>query len=295
MSRAAVVVNPTKLANEESFTQAVCLAMREHGWREPLWLATTAVDPGVGQARHAVAAGVDLILACGGDGTVTSCAEGVAGSGVPMAIIPIGTGNLLARNVGLPADLHEALTVAFTGSDQQLDAGTANTKPFVVMAGLGLDARMLADTSEPLKKWLGWAAYAVSAIRHLSDRPMRVTLIADDRPAIRVRASAVVVGNVGWLRGNLPLLPDARPDDGMLDVVVITARGWAAWAVLAAHILMRRGRTERVFRLQFSRLQVQLEREQPWELDGEVMGPTRELLVAATPGRLLLRLPRQSR
>ena len=117
MSRAAVVVNPTKLANEECFTEAVCLAMREHGWQEPLWLATTAVDPGVGQAQHAVGAGVDLVLACGGDGTVTSCAEGVAGSGVPLAIIPIGTGNLLARNVGLPVDLHEALTVAFTGND----------------------------------------------------------------------------------------------------------------------------------------------------------------------------------
>jgi YegS/Rv2252/BmrU family lipid kinase len=291
VSRAAVVVNPTKLANAASFTDAVCLAMREHGWQEPLWLATTAVDPGIGQAQQAVAAGVDLILACGGDGTVTSCAEGVAGSGVPLVIIPIGTGNLLARNLGLPVDLHEALTVAFTGSDQQFDAATANNKPFVVMAGLGLDARMLADTSEPLKKRLGWAAYAVSAVRHLSDRPMRGTLIADDRPAIRVRASAVVVGNVGWLRGGLPLLPDARPDDGMLDVVVMTARGWAAWAVLAAHILMRRGRTERVVRVQFSRLQVQLEHEQPWELDGEVMGATRELVVAARPGRLLLRLP----
>jgi YegS/Rv2252/BmrU family lipid kinase len=293
VSRAAVVVNPTKLANEESFTEAVCLAMREHGWQEPLWLATTAADPGIGQTQQAVAAGVDLVLACGGDGTVTSCAEGVAGSGVPLAIIPIGTGNLLARNVGLPVDLHAALAVALTGSDQPLDAGTVNTRPFVVMAGLGLDARMLRDTSEPLKKRLGWAAYALSVVRHLSDRPTRVTLIADDRPPIRVRVSTLVVGNVGLLRGGVPLLPDARPDDGMLDVVVITARGWAAWAMLAAHILLRRGRTERVTRVQFSRLQVLLEHEQPWELDGEVMGATRELIVAAQPGRLLLRLPRR--
>ena len=291
--RAAVVVNPTKLDDDEGFKKAVSLAMYEHGWKEPLWLATTPGDPGIGQTKQAVAAGVDLVLACGGDGTVTSCAEGVAGSGVPLAIIPIGTGNLLARNVGLPADLHEALAVALTGSDQPLDAGTANGKPFVVMAGLGLDARMLADTSEPLKKRLGWAAYAISVVRHVGDRPARVTLIADDRPPVRVRASAVVVGNVGWLRGGLLLLPDARPDDGMLDAVVITARGWAAWIVLAAHILMRRDRTQRVTRVQFRRLQIQLEREQPWELDGEVMGMTRQLAVAAQPGRLLLRLPRR--
>jgi YegS/Rv2252/BmrU family lipid kinase len=292
VSRAAVVMNATKLDDHESFKKAVREAMHEHGWQEPLWLVTTADDPGIGQAQQAVAAGVDLVMACGGDGTVTSCAEGIADSGVPLAIIPMGTGNLLARNVGLPATLQGALAVALTGTDQALDAGTANSRPFVVMAGLGLDARMLADASEPLKKRLGWAAYAVSVVRHLRDRPARVTLIADDRPAIRVRASAVIVGNVGWLRGGLPLLPDARPDDGMLDAIVITALGWAAWTVLAAHVLMRRGRTQRVTRFQFRRLQVQLERPQPWELDGEVMGTTRQLVVAAQPGRLLLRVPR---
>jgi YegS/Rv2252/BmrU family lipid kinase len=292
VSRAAVVMNATKLDDHESFKKTVRLAMHEHGWQEPLWLVTTAADPGIGQAQHAVAAGVDLVMACGGDGTVTSCAEGVAGSGVPLAIIPMGTGNLLARNIGLPGSLQEALAVALTGSDQPLDAGTANGTPFVVMAGLGLDARMLADTSEPLKKRLGWAAYAISVVRHLRDRPARVTLIADDRPPMRVRASAVIVGNVGWLRGGLPLLPDARPDDGLLDAVVFTALGWAAWAVLAVHILMRRGRTQKVTRFQFTRLQVQLEHQQPWELDGEVMGATRQLVVAAQPGKLLLRVPR---
>ena len=287
-----MVMNATKLDDHESFKKTVRLAMHEHGWQEPLWLVTTAADPGIGQAQHAVAAGVDLVMACGGDGTVTSCAEGVAGSGVPLAIIPMGTGNLLARNIGLPGSLQEALAVALTGSDQPLDAGTANGTPFVVMAGLGLDARMLADTSEPLKKRLGWAAYAISVVRHLRDRPARVTLIADDRPPMRVRASAVIVGNVGWLRGGLPLLPDARPDDGLLDAVVFTALGWAAWAVLAVHILMRRGRTQKVTRFQFTRLQVQLEHQQPWELDGEVMGATRQLVVAAQPGKLLLRVPR---
>ena len=292
VSRAAVVMNATKLNDHESFKTTVRVAMHEHGWQEPLWLITTAADPGIGQTQQAVAAGVDLVMACGGDGTVTSCAEGLADSGVPLAIIPMGTGNLLARNVGLPASLQEALAVALTGSDQPFDAGTANSRPFVVMAGLGLDARMLADTSEPLKQRLGWVAYAISVLRHLRDRPARVTLIADDCPAIRVRASAVIVGNVGWLRGGLPLLPDAKPDDGMLDAVVITALGWAAWALLAVHILMRRRRTQRVKRFQFRRLQVQLEHQQPWELDGEVMGTTHQLVVAAQPGRLLLRVPR---
>ena len=102
MSRAAVVVNPTKLEDDEAFRQSVRQAMGDHGWDEPLWLETTAEDPGLGQAKSAVSAGVELVLACGGDGTVAACAEGVAGTGVGLAIIPLGTGNLLARNIGLP-------------------------------------------------------------------------------------------------------------------------------------------------------------------------------------------------
>ncbi len=291
MSQAAVVVNPTKLTDASAFRQAVLAAMAGHGFGEPLWLETTAADPGRGQAREAVAAGAEVVLACGGDGTVTACAEGVADSGVPLAIIPLGTGNLLARNVGIPADCGEALTVALTGRSLPLDAGLANGSLFVVMAGLGLDARMLADTSEPLKRRIGWAAYAVSVLRHLRDRPMRVRVSADGAPAVRARASAVIVGNVGWLRGGLPLLPDARPDDGMLDAVMFSARGPIGWLTLTAHVLTRRGRPASVTRVQFKQLRVDLDREQPFELDGEVMGTTRRLIVSAQPGGLQLRVP----
>src|ERR1700728_3856563 len=158
MSRAGVVVNPTKLDDEQAFRKSVRRAMDDHGWDEPLWLETTAEDPGRGQAESAVSAGVELVVACGGDGTVTACAEGVTGTGVPLAIIPMGTGNLLARNVGVPMGLEEALEVALGGEQRPVDAGRVNGKLFVVMAGLGLDARMLDDTTEPLKKRLRWLA-----------------------------------------------------------------------------------------------------------------------------------------
>ena len=154
MSRAAVVVNPTKLDDDEAFRKSVRRVTDDHGWDEPLWLETTAEDPGRGQAEAAVSAGVDLVLACGGDGTVTACAEGIAGTGVPLAIIPMGTGNLLARNLGLPTGLDEALAVALGGVQQPIDAGRVNGTLFVVMAGLGLDARMLSGASDPLKKQL---------------------------------------------------------------------------------------------------------------------------------------------
>jgi len=294
VSRAAVVVNPTKLDDDEAFRKSVRQVMDDHGWAEPLWLETTPEDPGRGQAESAVSAGADLVLACGGDGTVTACAEGVTGTGVPLAIIPMGTGNLLARNVGLPMDLDEALAVALGGAQQPVDAGRVNGTLFVVMAGLGLDAQMLSGTSDTLKKRLGWFAYAISAVRHLGDRPLRVTVTADGGRRRRMRASALIVGNVGWLRGGLPLLPDARPDDGVLDAVVLIARGPAGWLAVAAHIALRRPAHGRVYRVQFTELQVTLNQQEPWELDGEVMGSTGQLTVVAQPGALLLRMPPQA-
>jgi YegS/Rv2252/BmrU family lipid kinase len=294
MSRAAVVVNPTKLDDDEAFRKSVRRVMDDHGWDEPLWLETTAEDPGRGQAESAVSAGVDLVLACGGDGTVTACAEGIAGTGVPLAIIPMGTGNLLARNLGLPTGLDEALAVALGRVQQPIDAGRVNGTLFVVMAGLGLDARMLSGASEPLKKQLGWVAYAISAVRHLGDRPVRVTVSADGGRRRRMRASALIVGNVGWLRGGLPLLPDARPDDGMLDAVVLIAGGPARWLAVAAAILLHRPADGKIYRVRFTELEVSLDQEQPWEVDGEVMGSSRRLTVVAQPGALLLRMPPES-
>jgi diacylglycerol kinase family enzyme len=109
-----------------------------------------------------------------------------------------------------------------------------------------------------------------------------------------MRASTLIVGNVGWLRGGLPLLPDARPDDGMLDAVVLTVGGLTGWLAVIADILLRRPAHGRIYRVQFTRLQVTLDREQPWELDGEVMGSARQLTVVAQPGALLLRMPAES-
>ncbi|HTT52049.1 MAG TPA: diacylglycerol kinase family protein [Streptosporangiaceae bacterium] len=289
--KAAVIVNPTKHGNLAAFHAMVHATMARHGWADPLWLETTPEETGRGLAHAAVAAQVDLVLASGGDGTVTACADGLAGSGVPLGVLPAGTGNLLARNLGLPLSLDEALVVGIGGADRRLDVGTANGRTFVAMAGLGFDAELLDSTGEPLKRRLGWVAYAVSGVRHLGERPVRASLRADDGPVLRRRASSVLIGNVGALQGGVTLLPGAEPDDGVLDLLVLTARGLVGWLALATDVLLRRRRTSHLARIAFRDLHVVLDRPQLWELDGEVIGNTRQLRVSVRPGALLVRVP----
>ena len=285
-----MVIHPAKHDDIDGFRATVNKAMADRGWAEPLWLETRPDDTGERLAREAVRSNVDLVLASGGDGTITACVGGIAGTGVPLGVLPCGTGNLLARNLGLPLSLDEALAVALTGSDRRLDVGAANSRPFVVMAGIGFDAEMLDGADERLKSRVGWAAYVLSALRHLRDRPVRMALRADGGPPQRRWASGVIVGNVGSLQGNVRLLLDAAPDDGVLDVAVLAASGWTGWLRLAADVLLRR-RTGRVAHLTCRELTVQASRAQPWEVHGEVAGTTRQLRVTLEPGRLLVRVP----
>jgi YegS/Rv2252/BmrU family lipid kinase len=288
--RAAVIVHPRKHPDLDGFRATVRKALEDHGWAECLWMETTPEVSGKTLAERAVLSGVDLVLASGGDGTITACASGVAGSGVALGLLPSGTGNLLAHNLGLPLDLDGALAVALTGAERQIDVGVANGQPFVVMAGIGFDAEMLADTSEELKSRTGSLAYWLSGMRHLWDRPTRVRLGADGRPPLRRWASGVVVGNVGTLQANLRLLPDAVPDDGVLDVAVLSAWGLIGWVALAADVLLLRRKSAFLTRLAVRDLLVETGRARPWEIDGEVIGVTRQLRVSLKPGDLRVRV-----
>ena len=207
---------------------------------------------------------------------------------------PDGTTSLLARNTRLPMGLDEALAVALGGVQQTIDASRVNETLFVVMAALGLDARMLSRSSDPLKKRLAWFAYAISAVRQLGDRPMRLTVSADGGRRRRMRANVLIVGNVGWLPGGLPLLPGARPDDGHAGCRRADRQSPDRVAGGNCGHPAARPAHGRIYRIQLTKPQVTLDQEPPWELDGEVIGSTRRLTVVAQPGGLLLRMPPES-
>ncbi|HWH01745.1 MAG TPA: diacylglycerol kinase family protein [Pilimelia sp.] len=289
--RSAVVVNPAKVADLDDLRETVAAALSRAGWPEPLWFETTPTEPGHEQAREAVAAGAEVVFVCGGDGTVMSAVSALVGTDTAMAILPAGTGNLLAANLGLSTDLAAGLEVAVEGGLRRLDVAAVGEAYFVVMAGMGFDADMLASTSETAKSRLGWPAYVLGAVRHLRDRPMRVTIRIDGGPPLRRRARSVLVANVGRLQGGVPLLTDAEPDDGLLDVAVLTPRTLAQWAALAWAVLRRRPRVPAMEVLRGARVEVLSDRPQPRQLDGDLIEPGRGLLAEVVPRSLWLCVP----
>lgn len=311
------IINGT-LARAGSHFLSLCRAAARRGKWESGFTVTDKAQSGIDAARDAVIRGVDLVVAVGGDGTVRGCAEGLADSAVPLGIVPLGTGNLLARTLGIPPHPEAALGVALAGSPagnlagnpagnpagnlgspgsagsgsagRRIDLATADGAPFTAMAGMGLDATVVSATR--LKHRLGWLAYAVSGAAHLTAPPAVFTIRLDDEQPFECEAQSVVVGNSGLLPGGFVLLPDARVDDGLLDVGILAPRGPLGWPRVATRVLMG-SRTEdhHLARFQARAIEITAHRVLPREADGELVTPASTLSVRVRPAALTVRVP----
>jgi diacylglycerol kinase (ATP) len=294
----AVVVNPIHVDDLAQLRAQIARVCAELGWKPPLWLQTTVEDPGGGQARIALAAGADVVLACGGDGTVRHVAGVLSGSGTPLGLLPTGTANLLARNLAIGlGDPAKATRIALCGKNRAVDVGRvfiddrAEEQVFMVMAGVGFDAAIMAGASHELKGRLGSLAYFVSGARALTGPRASITLAVDGRidPARRVRT--VVVGNCGKLLAGLVLMPAARVDDGLLDVVAIGPRGIIGWLAVIARVLGRRRGGHRIVQhWQGRTVIISAEAPQQAQLDGDPVGEVKGLRMRIDPGALLVRV-----
>ncbi|MBO0806419.1 MAG: diacylglycerol kinase family lipid kinase [Nocardiopsaceae bacterium] len=291
MPAAVFVINHT-LPRARGHLPALCRAAAIRvGW-EPEIVPTDKADAGVTAAREAAASGAGVVIAVGGDGTVRGCAEALAGTSVPLGIVPLGTGNLLARTLGIPPYPRVALDIALGPGavTRRIDLATADGEPFTAMAGIGLDAAVVASTR--LKHRLGWFAYAVSGATHLADSPARFTIRLDGGTPLERLARSVVAGNSGLLPGGFALLPDARPDDGLLDIGILAPRGPLGWPRLATRVLTNRDVTDRQLeRLQARTVEITTDAPLPREVDGEVIAPSRTLTVTVRPAALTVRVP----
>ncbi|MGJ9404400.1 diacylglycerol/lipid kinase family protein [Arthrobacter sp. KK5.5] len=301
LQKVAMVVNPSKLGASDAIL-AVKAACAGVGFSEPLILETTVEDPGHAMTVEALEKGCTLVIAAGGDGTVREVAEVLAGTGATMALLPLGTGNLLARNLDFNVeDMDNALRVALHGRSRSIDAvrivlertdGSTGENVFLVMAGIGFDADMMSDTNDDLKAKVGPLAYAEAGMRHLPGQRRNVTISIDDGPEQTRKIRSVIVANCGKLQGGLDLVPDAVVDDGKLDLVVMSPRSVVGWVWIAAKTALRHRRGIPVIDYYQAR-KVRISAADPIssQLDGDTTGDVTALTVEVLPKALSIRVP----
>ena len=313
---AAVVYQPHK-TDLAALQNAVRIREQQLGWAASRWYETEEHDAGIGATQRALADGASVVLASGGDGTIRAVAEGLRGSGVPLAIVPQGTGNLLARNLNLPlGQIDEAVRAAFYGHNKSIDLGiltivredeSESEHVFLVLAGMGLDARAISATRATLKKRLGWLAYVDAGVRTmLRDKPLKIHFSVDGAPVRVSTVYTIMIGNCGQMPGGVLLIPDAKLDDGQLDIVALRPLGPFSWLRIWNKIgwengVLRKtkaGRrmidltndTRSVAYVRAKRYALSVDHPEPIQLDGDDFG----LAVAANgtvdPGALLVRV-----
>lgn len=289
----AVVINPSKFDDVGAAEDLVATVARRLGWNEPLWFETSPDDSGAAAARDALAAQPDLVCAMGGDGTVRAVAAVLRGTSVPYGLLPSGTGNLLARNLGIPlGSLADAVEIALLGQDRAIDVGTATfddgvERVFMVMGGVGLDAEIMDKTDEELKKRVGWGAYVAAGAPAMFKAGFEVTVTIDGAPEPPIRALMVLACNCSSVVANIELAAGAVLDDGDLELVLLRRRFGFALDVATGN------RNGLASLLQWPGREFGVELDQPVlaELDGDPVGRTTSGRFGVDAGALVMRLP----
>ncbi|HVQ86851.1 MAG TPA: diacylglycerol kinase family protein [Actinomycetes bacterium] len=290
------IVNPTKLEDLGEAQRRLNHHVGRLGMAPPSWVLTTVDDSGTGQAKRAVAAGADLVLVWGGDGTVTAVAAGLDSTGVPMGLLPGGTGNLLARNLDVPLQFDEAVRVAFGGRDRSIDLmsvslGRGDQRISTVMCGTGWDAAMM-DVSEKVKARLGWGAYALQAARTVRQHPLRMRVRVDDGEEHSFYGRTCLIANVGTLIGGLTLLPESEPDDATIEVLVFDPTTLADYVRTSWGVVRGRSNASDPARtlLRGKKAVVTTHKSRPRQIDGDLVSDGYGFVVRVKPAALVVRV-----
>ncbi len=262
------------------------------GFSEPLWYEVAKSSQAPKCARQAMSEGADVLFVWGGDGTVQRCIDAVAGTGAVVAVLPAGTANLLATNLAIPQDITGAVEIGLHGERRCLDTGTVNGEHFTVMAGAGLDALMIKEADAGLKDRFGRAGYLWAGARNLAVSPVRARVDVQGRRFFKGKITCVLVGNVKDVFGGIEVFDGARPDDGLLEFGVVTAKSRTQWVRTLSRVVL--GRTESspfVVTTRGSRMRVAFDRPTVYELDGGVRKATKKLRIKVRPKSITVCVP----
>jgi diacylglycerol kinase (ATP) len=266
--------------------------LADRGVDAPIWYEIDKSRKATKRAAQAAADGAEVVFAWGGDGTVQRCVDALAGTGAALAILPAGTANLLASNLGVPKDLEAAVDVGLFGTRRPLDVGRVNGERFAVMAGAGFDAAMIRDASGAMKDRVGRLAYLWTGARALR-RPARPTRVeVDGQKWFTGESSCVLIANVGTISGGITAFPQAEPDDGRLDIGVVTASGMLQWVrVLGRMAAGQAQRSPLVTTTSGTAIDIRFDTKTVYELDGGDRPKTKRLKVRVEPSAIRVCVP----
>ena len=290
MSTVAVIAHSGK--SLKGGLPALRKALERNGIGDPLWHEVTKSRQAPEQVRSALKQGADLIFVWGGDGMVQRCVDVVAGSKATMAILPAGTANLFASNLGIPKHLDAAVDVGLNGDRRKLDVGRMNGEMFAVMAGVGFDARVIRDATPEMKHALGRSAYVWAGAKNLRAKPFEAQVVVDGKEWYEGLASMVLFGNVGNAFAGVKAFDDAQPDDGLLEIGVGSADGVFQWGRTLARSAVSSAKKSRFVHMTKGRsAQVKLSRKVLYELDGGDRQKKRSFRVKVQPGAVTVCVP----
>ncbi len=268
--------------------------LTRYGITDPLWFEVSKSKKAPKRVREALKAGVDRVFVWGGDGTVQRSLDVLAGTGVPMAVLPAGTGNLFAGNLGVPQNLEKAVQIGLAGDVRSIDVGRINGERFGVMAGVGADALMIRDADGSLKDRLGRGAYVMTGVKNVTDATVKVRVDVDGEKFYSGKAGSVIVGNVGRVLGGVDVFDDATPYDGKLDVAVVTATNATQWArVLGRAVVGRTANAKHVEMTSARKIDIRLKSSRLYQVDGGDRTKTERLKVRVEPKALLVCVPNE--
>jgi diacylglycerol kinase family enzyme len=266
--------------------------LAREGFTDPLWYEVAKSRKAPKYARRALERGAEVIFVWGGDGMVQRCVDAVAGTGAVLAILPAGTANLLAMNLLVPDDLTGAVRVGLHGERRPLDTGSVNGEHFAVMAGAGFDASMIKDADRGMKDRIGRAAYLYTGARNLSARRVKAVVEVDGRRFFKGRVSCVLVGNVGKILGGVEAFQGAQPDDGLLELGVVTAKNPVEWARTLGRVAL--GNAEKSPFIQVThgkRFRLRFDRRFAYELDGGARSAVKTVRIKVHPSSIKICVP----
>jgi YegS/Rv2252/BmrU family lipid kinase len=266
--------------------------LRAEGVEDPQWFEVTKSRQAPKKVNEALENGAELVFAWGGDGLVQQCVNVLAGSETALAILPAGTANLFATNLGIPKEIGAGVRIGLHGRRRRLDLGKVNGERFAVMAGTGFDALMIGDADGTLKDTLGRLAYIWTGTKNLREKPFRATIRVDGAHWYRGKASCILVGNVGNLFGGVEVFAGARPDDGVLELGVVTADGLVQWLrTLARTTAGNPTKSPFVQTTKARAVKIKLNRKVLYELDGGDRVKTKSLRIKVQPGSVTVCVP----